>query len=72
VSYGQLIRRDFSELRQPGGSEPCFDIQLEDHEKVVGVFHSWTVESASRKTVDHHITLWVLAEFSPAEPGGVR
>lgn len=45
------------------GARPVFELQLEDHQQLVGVQNHWTVDRDSRKTVDHHANFWVATRL---------
>lgn len=63
MTFVQLVRRAFDDLKRPHGAQPVFEFDLLPNERIVGVFHYWTTDEARRKTVDHHIIVWVAVEL---------
>lgn len=63
MSFVQLVKRTFSDVRRPRGEEPVFEFDLADQEEIVGTFHYWTTDYADRATVDHHIAVWVAVRL---------
>jgi hypothetical protein len=55
----QLSLRKVTDPRVERGVQPVFQMDLEDHERIVGVEHYFTTDYHDRKTVDHHASVWV-------------
>lgn len=48
------------------GVKPVFELELEDHQSIIGVYHSWEADYRTRKTVDHHAIFWVASDLGGA------
>lgn len=59
MSLVQLTQRTYHDEKTGRGETPFFEFDLLEHEKIVGVFHYWTTDYEDRKTVDHHLCVWV-------------
>jgi hypothetical protein len=59
----QVAQRDAEVRRVPIGGKPTFEFNLQPHERIVGVHHYFTLGGAERKTEDHHLIVWVVAEL---------
>lgn len=59
MSLVQLVQRQAEHLRRPRGEKPVFEFDLLEHERIVGIFHSWQADYRNRETVDHYCIVWV-------------
>jgi hypothetical protein len=59
----QLVKRRYRLDRAPRGQEPVFDLQLGEHEQVVGVAFEHTADHPDRQTVDHVVWVWIAVRL---------
>lgn len=49
--------------RLPRGQRPVFELELAEHQQIVGVQNYWQTDLESRETVDHHANFWVATRL---------
>lgn len=58
---GTITRRTFEVRRIPRGQKPVWEFKLDEGEQIVGVFHEWSNDYATRETVDHFLSVYILS-----------
>jgi hypothetical protein len=63
----QISRKRLEDNRVPRGQEPVFEMDLEDHERIVAIDGHVTLDYESRQTVDHSVRVWVASYLGDSD-----